>query len=58
MQSFSQSYTQWILYPQVPLVPLVPIISMFVNVYLMMQLDKGTWLRFAIWMTIGTLDQQ
>ncbi|XP_039893807.1 high affinity cationic amino acid transporter 1-like isoform X1 [Simochromis diagramma] len=38
---------------KVPLVPLVPIISMFVNVYLMMQLDKGTWLRFAIWMTIG-----
>lgn len=40
--------------PQVPLLPFVPVISMFVNVYLMMQLDRGTWLRFAIWMFLGT----
>lgn len=26
---------------------------MFVNVYLMMQLDRGTWIRFAIWMVLG-----
>ncbi|XP_028275858.1 high affinity cationic amino acid transporter 1-like [Parambassis ranga] len=38
---------------KVPLLPFIPIISMFVNVYLMMQLDKGTWMRFAIWMVIG-----
>ncbi|XP_039986741.1 high affinity cationic amino acid transporter 1-like [Xiphias gladius] len=38
---------------KVPLLPFVPVISMFVNVYLMMQLDKGTWLRFAIWMALG-----
>ncbi|XP_013868203.1 high affinity cationic amino acid transporter 1 [Austrofundulus limnaeus] len=38
---------------KVPLLPFVPVISMFVNVYLMMQLDKGTWLRFSIWMIIG-----
>ncbi|CAG6000023.1 unnamed protein product [Menidia menidia] len=37
----------------VPLLPFVPVISMFVNVYLMMQLDRGTWMRFAIWMVIG-----
>uniref|UniRef100_A0A8D3BTX7 Cationic amino acid transporter C-terminal domain-containing protein n=1 Tax=Scophthalmus maximus TaxID=52904 RepID=A0A8D3BTX7_SCOMX len=37
----------------VPLLPFVPIISMFINVYLMMQLDRGTWLRFAIWMALG-----
>ena len=40
--------------PQVPLLPFVPVISMFVNVYLMMQLDRGTWMRFAIWMFLGT----
>lgn len=36
-----------------PLLPFLPVISMFVNVYLMMQLDRGTWIRFAIWMAIG-----
>lgn len=38
---------------KVPLLPVVPVISMFINVYLMMQLDRGTWMRFAIWMVIG-----
>ncbi|XP_031719361.1 high affinity cationic amino acid transporter 1-like isoform X1 [Anarrhichthys ocellatus] len=38
---------------KVPLLPFVPVISMFINVYLMMQLDKGTWMRFAIWMVLG-----
>lgn len=38
---------------KVPLLPFLPVISMFVNVYLMMQLDRGTWIRFAIWMAIG-----
>lgn len=38
---------------QVPLLPFIPVISMFVNVYLMMQLDRGTWIRFAIWMVLG-----
>lgn len=38
---------------KVPLVPLVPSVSMFVNVYLMMQLDRGTWLRFGVWMLLG-----
>uniref|UniRef100_A0A3P8VPV3 Solute carrier family 7 member 1 n=1 Tax=Cynoglossus semilaevis TaxID=244447 RepID=A0A3P8VPV3_CYNSE len=40
---------------KVPLLPLLPVISMFTNVYLMMQLDKGTWLRFGIWMILGTV---
>ncbi|XP_037630305.1 high affinity cationic amino acid transporter 1-like isoform X1 [Sebastes umbrosus] len=38
---------------KVPLLPFVPVISMFINVYLMMQLDRGTWMRFALWMVIG-----
>ncbi|KAL6098653.1 slc7a1 [Pungitius sinensis] len=38
---------------KVPLLPFLPVISMFVNVYLMMQLDRGTWLRFSLWMAIG-----
>lgn len=40
---------------KVPLLPFIPVISMFINVYLMMQLDKGTWMRFAIWMALGFL---
>ncbi|XP_071371606.1 high affinity cationic amino acid transporter 1-like [Centroberyx affinis] len=38
---------------KVPLLPFVPVASMFINVYLMMQLDRGTWMRFAIWMVLG-----
>lgn len=43
------------IFQQVPLLPFLPVVSMFVNVYLMMQLDRGTWIRFAIWMSIGTV---
>ena len=39
---------------QVPLVPLLPCCSIFINFYLMLQLDSFTWMRFAIWMLIGT----
>ncbi|XP_028322339.1 high affinity cationic amino acid transporter 1 isoform X1 [Gouania willdenowi] len=38
---------------KVPLLPFIPVISMFVNVYLMMQLDRGTWIRFSLWMALG-----
>lgn len=37
----------------VPLVPLIPGISIFINVYLMLQLDIYTWIRFGVWMVIG-----
>ncbi|XP_034556779.1 high affinity cationic amino acid transporter 1-like [Notolabrus celidotus] len=38
---------------KVPLLPILPVVSLFINVYLMMQLDRGTWMRFAIWMVFG-----
>ncbi|XP_044058797.1 high affinity cationic amino acid transporter 1-like [Siniperca chuatsi] len=38
---------------KVPLLPFVPVSSLFINVYLMMQLDRGTWIRFVIWMVFG-----
>ncbi|XP_062899113.1 cationic amino acid transporter 2 isoform X2 [Mobula hypostoma] len=37
----------------VPLLPYLPILSIFVNIYLMMQLSGGTWIRFSIWMIFG-----
>ncbi|KAM3962654.1 cationic amino acid transporter 3-like isoform 1-T2 [Aphomia sociella] len=39
----------------VPLVPLVPYLSVCMNVYLMVQLDYQTWVRFIIWLAIGYL---
>uniref|UniRef100_A0A7N6AYM5 Cationic amino acid transporter C-terminal domain-containing protein n=1 Tax=Anabas testudineus TaxID=64144 RepID=A0A7N6AYM5_ANATE len=38
---------------KVPFLPFIPVISMFINVYLMMQLSRGTWVRFAVWMVLG-----
>ncbi|KAL1765254.1 cationic amino acid transporter 3-like, partial [Sigmodon hispidus] len=38
---------------KVPALPLLPVLSIFVNVYLMMQMTAGTWARFGIWMVIG-----
>ncbi|XP_026183451.1 solute carrier family 7, member 3 [Mastacembelus armatus] len=38
---------------KVPLLPWLPLFSVFVNIYLMMQLDLSTWCRFTVWMIIG-----
>ncbi|XP_019376794.1 PREDICTED: cationic amino acid transporter 3 [Gavialis gangeticus] len=38
---------------KVPGLPLLPLFSIFINVYLMMQLSPGTWARFGVWMLIG-----
>ena len=38
---------------KVPLVPLLPCCSIFINLYLMLQLDAFTWIRFGAWMLIG-----
>uniref|UniRef100_A0A673YJG9 Solute carrier family 7 member 3a n=1 Tax=Salmo trutta TaxID=8032 RepID=A0A673YJG9_SALTR len=40
---------------KVPLLPWLPLFNVFVNIYLMMQLDLATWCRFAMWMAIGEL---
>ncbi|XP_048453786.1 high affinity cationic amino acid transporter 1-like [Rhincodon typus] len=40
---------------KVPLLPCLPIVSILVNMYLMMQLDRGTWIRFSIWMVMGCI---
>ncbi|KAK0174488.1 hypothetical protein PV327_010251 [Microctonus hyperodae] len=38
---------------KVPLVPLAPCCSIFINLFLMLQLDIFTWVRFVVWMIIG-----
>ena len=39
--------------PQVPALPVLPLVSIFVNVYLLMQMNTGTWVLLGIWMVIG-----
>lgn len=38
---------------KVPWVPVVPCLSVFINLYLMFQLDMHTWIRFLVWIVIG-----
>ncbi|XP_008548794.1 cationic amino acid transporter 3-like [Microplitis demolitor] len=38
---------------KVPFVPIVPCCSIFINLFLMLQLDVFTWIRFVVWMIIG-----
>ncbi|XP_049483104.1 cationic amino acid transporter 3-like [Panthera uncia] len=41
------------LYFKVPALSLLPLLSIFMNIYLMMQMTAATWARFAVWMLIG-----
>ena len=36
-----------------PLVPWLPALALFFNIYLMIELSKLTWIRFAIWLALG-----
>jgi len=38
-----------------PCVPALPILAIYANTFLMLKLSKITWIRFAVWMTIGVL---
>ncbi|XP_061242623.1 cationic amino acid transporter 3-like [Bos javanicus] len=43
------------LYFKVPALPVLPLVSIFVNIYLMMQITSGTWTIFGIWNVVGFL---
>uniref|UniRef100_A0A8B9YBL2 Cationic amino acid transporter C-terminal domain-containing protein n=2 Tax=Bos mutus grunniens TaxID=30521 RepID=A0A8B9YBL2_BOSMU len=43
------------LYFKVPALPVLPLVSIFVNIYLMMQTTSGTWALFGIWAAIGSV---
>ncbi|XP_065776847.1 cationic amino acid transporter 3-like [Muntiacus reevesi] len=43
------------LYFKVPALPVFPLVTIFVNIYLMMQITSGTWTIFGIWNVVGFL---
>ncbi|KAG4071212.1 hypothetical protein HA402_008947 [Bradysia odoriphaga] len=40
---------------KVPFVPFLPCFSIFCNIFLMLQLDVATWIRFGVWLVVGYL---
>lgn len=38
---------------KVPFVPFLPFFSIFCNIFLMLQLDGATWIRFGVWLVLG-----
>lgn len=39
----------------VPFVPWLPGVSILINIYLMLNLDRMTWIRFSIWIAAGLI---
>ncbi|XP_057304504.1 cationic amino acid transporter 2-like [Hydractinia symbiolongicarpus] len=37
-----------------PCVPALPILAIYANTFLMLKLSKITWIRFGVWMVLGT----
>ena len=48
-----QPRSRIVLYFKVPGVPLLPCVSIFINTYLMFQLESKTWIQFGVWMAVG-----
>ncbi|KAI4571108.1 hypothetical protein MJG53_013214 [Ovis ammon polii x Ovis aries] len=38
---------------RVPALPVLPLVSIFLNIYLMMQMTSGAWIQFSVWNAIG-----
>jgi amino acid transporter len=38
---------------KVPFLPFLPLAAVFINVFLLLELETLTWVRFAVWMFIG-----
>nr|XP_023027043.1 high affinity cationic amino acid transporter 1-like [Leptinotarsa decemlineata] len=40
---------------KVPLIPYIPCLSVIFNLYLMLELDLHTWIRFLVWLFLGLM---
>ncbi len=40
---------------RVPLMPVIPILSALASLWLMLNLQTATWIRFGVWMVVGFL---